>query len=82
MQYSVDCLSNGPATDTINSLGSLEFGRMALDVETLHGFDVMLEWRETAPPVSKVRALVQFSDSVMSHVFCRDFICRSSNSVV
>ena len=38
---------------TINSLDSLEFGRMALSVETLQGFVVTLEWRETAPPVLK-----------------------------
>ena len=34
-------------------LDSLEFGRMALSVETLQGYIVTLEWRETAPPVLK-----------------------------
>ena len=74
MQYSVDCLSNGPAAFTINSLDSLEFGRMALSVETLQGFVVTLEWRETAPPVLKNVSASPIQRSVMSHVVVVDFI--------
>ena len=63
MQYPFVGLSISPAASTINSLDSLEFGRMALSVETLQGFVVTLEWREIAPPVfeKKMGALLRFS---------------------
>ena len=74
MQCSFDCLSNGPAAFTINSLDSLEFGRMALSVETLQGFVATLEWRETAPPVLKNVSASPIQRSVMSHVVVLDFV--------